>query len=63
MNSILNLNIGSEYGTDGKPKSYSTLSTAEAEKYNINGAEAGYKAATTTLENDGKVSTYSIHTP
>jgi hypothetical protein len=39
------------------------LSTAEAEKHNINGAETGYKAATTTLENDGKVSTYSIHTP
>lgn len=39
------------------------LSTAEAEKHNINGNEAGYKAATTTLENDGKVSTYSIHTP
>jgi len=54
---------GSEYGSDGKPKSYSHLSTAEAEKYNINGNEAGYKAATTTLENDGKVSTYSIHTP
>jgi len=54
---------GSEYGADGKPKSYSTLSTGEGEKYNINGAETGYKAATTTLENDGKVSTYSIHTP
>jgi hypothetical protein len=54
---------GSEYGPDGKPKTYSHLSTAEAEKHNINGQEAGYKAATTTLENDGKVSTYSIHTP
>lgn len=54
---------GSEYGPDGKPKSYSTLSTGEAEKYNINGAEAGYKAATSTLENDGKVSTYSQFTP
>lgn len=39
------------------------LSTGESEKHNINGAETGYKAATTTLENDGKVSTYSIHTP
>lgn len=55
--------LGSEYGPDGKPKTYSTLSTGEGEKYNINGAETGYKAATTTLENDGKVSTYSIHTP
>lgn len=86
---LLFINAGSEYGPDGKPKSYSSLSTAEAEKYNINGAEAGkksqtliktsffifflsimiffsftgYKAATTTLENDGKVSTYSMHTP
>ncbi|XP_070509318.1 serine-rich adhesin for platelets-like isoform X2 [Chironomus tepperi] len=54
---------GSEYDSDGKIKSHSMLSTAEAEKHNINGAETGYKAATTTLENDGKVSTYSIHTP
>jgi hypothetical protein len=54
---------GSEYGPDGKPKSYSMLSTAESEKHNINGAETGFKAATTTLEDDGKVSTYSIHTP
>lgn len=55
--------LGSEYGPDGKPKTYSTLSTAEGEKFNVNGAETGYKAATTTLENDGKVSTYSIRTP
>lgn len=54
---------GSQYGTDGEPKSYSMLSTGESEKHNINGAETGYKAATTTLENDGKVSTYSMHTP
>jgi hypothetical protein len=54
---------GSEYDNEGKIKSHSMLSTAEAEKHNINGAETGYKAATTTLENDGKVSTYSIHTP
>ncbi|CAG9797964.1 unnamed protein product [Chironomus riparius] len=54
---------GSEYDSEGKIKSHSMLSTAEAEKHNINGAETGYKAATTTLENDGKVSTYSIHTP
>ena len=54
---------GSEYGTDGKPKTYSHLTTAESEKHNVNGHEEGYKAATTTLENDGKVSTYSIRTP
>lgn len=52
-----------QYGDDGKPKSYSMLSTAESENHNINGHETGYKAATTTLDNDGKVSTYSIHTP
>lgn len=50
------------YGDDGKPKSYSMLSTAESEKHNINGKTTGYKAATTTLEDDGKVSTYSLHT-
>lgn len=54
---------GSEYGPDGKPKSYSMLSTGESENHNINGAETGYQAATTTLDNDGKTSTYSIHTP
>lgn len=54
---------GSEYGTDGQPKTYSHLTTAESEKHKINGHEEGYKAATTTLENDGKVSTYSIRTP
>uniref|UniRef100_A0A182MNL1 Uncharacterized protein n=1 Tax=Anopheles culicifacies TaxID=139723 RepID=A0A182MNL1_9DIPT len=42
------------YGDDGKPKSYSMLSTAESEKHNINGKTIGYKAATTTLEDDGK---------
>lgn len=54
--------LGSEYGPDGKPKTYSSMSTGESEKYNINGEEAGYKAATSTVEKDGKVSTYSIHT-
>uniref|UniRef100_A0AAG5DWG5 Uncharacterized protein n=1 Tax=Anopheles atroparvus TaxID=41427 RepID=A0AAG5DWG5_ANOAO len=50
------------YGDDGKPKTFSMLSTAESEKHNINGKTTGYKAATTTLEDDGKVSTYSLHT-
>lgn len=54
---------GTEYGSDGKPKSYGYLSTAESEDHNINGQHTGYKAATTTLDDDGKVSTYSIHTP
>uniref|UniRef100_A0A182QJ38 Uncharacterized protein n=1 Tax=Anopheles farauti TaxID=69004 RepID=A0A182QJ38_9DIPT len=50
------------YGEDGKPKTFSMLSTAESEKHNVNGKTTGYKAATTTLEDDGKVSTYSLHT-
>lgn len=54
---------GQKYGDDGKIKSYSSLSTAEAEQHNINGKKTGYKAATSTLEDDGKVSTYSLHTP
>lgn len=54
---------GQKYGEDGKIKSYSSLSTAEAEQHNINGKKTGYKAATSTLEDDGKVSTYSLHTP
>ncbi|XP_062547342.1 uncharacterized protein LOC134212961 isoform X2 [Armigeres subalbatus] len=53
---------GQKYGDDGKIKTYSSLSTAESEQHNINGQKAGYKAATTTLEDDGKVSTYSLHT-
>lgn len=54
---------GQNFGDDGKIKSYSSLSTAESEQHNINGQKTGYKAATTTLEDDGKVSTYSLHTP
>ncbi|XP_058814355.1 uncharacterized protein LOC131678301 isoform X2 [Topomyia yanbarensis] len=54
---------GQKYGEDGKIKSYSSLSTAEGEQHNIDGKKTGYKAATTTLEDDGKVSTYSLHTP
>lgn len=54
---------GQKYGDDGKIKSYSSLSTAESELHNINGKKTGYKAATSTLEDDGKVSTYSLHTP
>ncbi|XP_052896941.1 uncharacterized protein LOC128303897 [Anopheles moucheti] len=50
------------YGEDGKPKTSSMLSTAESERHNINGKTTGYKAATTTVEDDGKVSTYSLHT-
>jgi hypothetical protein len=53
---------GTQYDETGKPKSYSSLSTAESENHNINGKSTSYKAATTTLEDDGKVSTYSIHT-
>lgn len=52
-----------KYGNDGKPKSYAMLSTAESEDHSVNGKRTGYKAATTTLDDDGKVSTYSIHTP
>ncbi|XP_058450507.1 mucin-21 isoform X2 [Malaya genurostris] len=54
---------GQKYDDAGKVKSYSSLSTAESEQHNIDGKKTGYKAATTTLEDDGKVSTYSLHTP
>uniref|UniRef100_U5EPF6 Putative secreted mucin n=1 Tax=Corethrella appendiculata TaxID=1370023 RepID=U5EPF6_9DIPT len=54
---------GQKYDDEGKIKSYGYLSTAESENHNIDGKTTGYKAATTTLEDDGKVSTYSIHTP
>lgn len=52
---------GSKYGADGKLSTHSMLSTAEGEQHNINGDQVGFKAATTTLEDDGKVSTYSLH--
>ncbi|XP_055546372.1 pneumococcal serine-rich repeat protein-like isoform X2 [Wyeomyia smithii] len=54
---------GQKYDDAGKIKSYSSLSTAESEQHNIDGKKTGYKAATTTLDDDGKVSTYSLHTP
>lgn len=52
-----------QFGSDGAPKTYNYLSTGEGEHHDINGKQAGYKAATTTLDDNGKVSTYSIHTP
>lgn len=54
---------GTQYDDAGKLKSYGSLSTAESEHHNLNGHQTGYKAATTTLDDDGKISTYSIHTP
>lgn len=54
---------GTAYDENGKIKSYGSLSTGESEHHNVNGHETGYKAATTTLDDDGKISTYSIHTP
>lgn len=54
---------GTAYDDTGKLKSYGSLSTGESEHHNLNGIETGYKAATTTLDDDGKISTYSIHTP
>lgn len=59
----MKLILSFQYDESGKPKSYSSLSTGESEHHNINGKTAGYKASTTTLEDDGKISTYSIHTP
>lgn len=54
---------GTAYDDEGKLKTYGSLSTGESEHHNINGHQTGYKAATTTLDDDGKISTYSIHTP
>lgn len=53
---------GTNYDELGRPRTYSTLSTGESELHNVNGYKAGYKAATSTLEDDGKVSTFSLHT-
>lgn len=52
----------SEYDQTGTTKSNSFLTTAEGEEQNQNGKLSGYKAATTTVENDGKTSTYSVYT-
>lgn len=52
-----------QYDAAGQPRSYGHLSTAVSESKTINGKTSGYKAATTTLDDDGKISTYSIHTP
>ncbi|XP_055547920.1 uncharacterized protein LOC129731721 [Wyeomyia smithii] len=51
------------YDDAGKTKVYSSLSTAESGQHNIGGKQTGYKVATTTFDDDGKVSTYSLHTP
>lgn len=47
---------GQKFGDDGKIKSYSSLSTGESEQHNINGKKTGYKAATTTLEDEDRKS-------
>lgn len=52
-----------QFDASGKPRTYGHLSTAESESQTVNGKTSGYKAATTTLDDDGKISTYSIHTP
>jgi len=52
-----------EYDSAGKTKSSGYLSTAEGEDQTLNGKSTGFRAATTTVEDDGKRSTYSIHTP
>lgn len=53
---------GSQYDEQGRLRTHSTLSTAEAELHNVNGKSTGYKAATSTVEDDGKISTYSLRT-
>lgn len=64
LNFIINYNvlIHIQYDENGKLRSYSNLSTGESELHNVNGKVAGYKAATTTVEDNGRTSTYSIHT-
>uniref|UniRef100_A0A1A9WHH3 Uncharacterized protein n=1 Tax=Glossina brevipalpis TaxID=37001 RepID=A0A1A9WHH3_9MUSC len=52
----------SELGPDGQVKNYKELSTGESEQYDVNGRRTGYKAATTTLDDNGKLSSYSLHT-
>lgn len=53
----------SQYDSSGRQRSNSHLSTAEGEDETVNGKSTGYRAATTTIDADGKRSTYSIHTP
>lgn len=52
-----------QYDSTGKEKTSGFVSTAEGEDQTVNGKSSGYRAATTTIEDDGKRSTYSIHTP
>jgi len=52
----------SAYDQSGQTKTNSYLSTAEGEDQTVNGKTTGFRAATTTVEDDGKRSTYSIHT-
>lgn len=50
-----------QYDSTGRQKSTGFVTTAEGEDQTLNGQTTGYKAATTTVEDDGKRSTYSIH--
>lgn len=59
----MNVSSCAQFDASGKPKHYNYLSTAEGESHNIDGKTSSYKAATTTLDEDGKRSTYTIHTP
>lgn len=52
----------SQYDEQGRRRTHSTLSTGESELHNVNGRKAGYQAATSTVENDGRASTYTLST-
>ncbi|XP_060665559.1 fibroin heavy chain-like [Drosophila nasuta] len=51
----------SEFGSDGHVKNYKDLATGESENYNLNGKQFGYNAATASVDDNGRTSTYSVH--
>lgn len=42
-------------------KTYKDLATGESENHNVNGKQFGYNAATASVDDNGKFSTYSVH--
>lgn len=50
-----------QFDSDGHVKNYKDLATGESENYNVNGKQFGYNAATASVDDNGKVSTYSVH--
>lgn len=50
-----------QFDQNGQTKTKGYLTTAEGADETINGKTTGFRAATTSVQDDGKVSIFSVH--